>query len=105
MKDPRLANVTVGEILLEEYIKPLGLTPYRVAKALRVPPMRVSLILRGKRAITPDTAMRLGAFFKTTAQYWLNLQTRCDLRAMEDQEHEIRRDIRPYTEVLERRAA
>jgi addiction module HigA family antidote len=105
MKDPRLANITAGEILNEEYLKPLGLTPYALAKALHVPAMRVSLILRGKRAITPDTAMRLGAFFKTSAQYWLNIQARCDLRAAEDEEEKILREIRPYTEVCQKCAA
>jgi addiction module HigA family antidote len=105
MKDSRLANVTVGEILQEEYLKPLRLTPYALAKALRVPPMRISLILRGKRGITADTAMRLGAFFKTTAQFWLNLQARSDLRAAEDREEKILKDVRPYTEILNSKAA
>jgi len=105
MKDPRLDNITVGEILQEEYLKPLGLTPYALAKALHVPPMRVSLILRGKRAITADTAMRLGAFFKTTAQFWLNLQGRADLRAADDGEEKILKDVKPYTELLNKKAA
>jgi addiction module HigA family antidote len=105
MKDARLNNITVGEILQEEYLKPLGLTPYALAKALCVPPMRISLILRGKRAITADTAMRLGAFFKTTAQFWLNLQARSDLRAAEDREEKILKDVRPYTELLNKKAA
>src|SRR5215475_13487063 len=103
MKDPKLTNVTVGEILEEEYLKPLGLSPYALAKALHVSPMRISLILRGKRAITADTAMRLGAFFKTTAQYWLNLQARSDLRAAEDREEKILKDVRPYTELLSKK--
>lgn len=69
-----------GEILLEEFMKPLGVTQYRLAKAIGVPPRRINEIVHGKRAITADTALRLAAFFGTDAQSWINLQTHCDLK-------------------------
>jgi antitoxin HigA-1 len=68
-----------GEILLKEFLKPLGITQYRLAKAISVPQRRIGEIVKGKRAITADTALRLGRFFGMEAQFWLNLQTRYDL--------------------------
>jgi addiction module HigA family antidote len=73
-------NITSGEILLEEFMKPLGLSQYALAKELAVSPMRISEIVRGKRAITADTALRLGIYFDTSPDYWLRIQTECDLR-------------------------
>ncbi|MBN6063921.1 HigA family addiction module antitoxin [Aggregatibacter actinomycetemcomitans] len=67
-----------GEILLEEWLKPLGITQYALAKAIGVPPRRINEIVKGKRAITPDTALRLATFFGTDAQSWLNLQNHYD---------------------------
>lgn len=69
-----------GEILKEEFMKPLGLTAYRLAKDLDVPAPRVNDIVLGKRAITADTAVRLGAYFKLPPQFWMNLQADYDLR-------------------------
>lgn len=69
-----------GEILLTEFMEPLGLTAYRLAKDLRVPPPRVGDIVRGKRAISADTALRLGIYFGLPAHFWLNLQNEYDLR-------------------------
>lgn len=69
-----------GEILLTEFMEPHGLTAYRLAKELRVPVPRVNDIVRGKRAISADTALRLGVYFGLPAQFWLNLQNDCDLR-------------------------
>jgi addiction module HigA family antidote len=73
------AEVTPGEILREEFMEPLGLSVRELARRMNVGPMRVSQIIRGQRAITADTALRLGATFKTTAQFWLNLQNNYDL--------------------------
>ncbi|MBN6066429.1 HigA family addiction module antidote protein [Aggregatibacter actinomycetemcomitans] len=67
-----------GEILLEEWLKPLEITQYALAKAIGVPPRRINEIVKGKRAITPDTALRLATFFGTDAQSWLNLQNHYD---------------------------
>jgi addiction module HigA family antidote len=75
----RLPNIHPGEVLLEEFLKPLNITPYRLAKSLGVPQTRIAGILRGRRSITPDTALRLAAFFGTTARFWLNLQADYDL--------------------------
>jgi antitoxin HigA-1 len=69
-----------GEILDKEFLEPLGITPYRLAKDLNVSAPRVNDIVRGKRAITADTAIRLGTYFGNTPLFWLNLQNRYDLR-------------------------
>lgn len=74
------ALIHPGEILLTEFMEPLGLTAYRLAKELRVPAPRVGDIVRGKRAISADTALRLGIYFGLPAQFWLNLQNEYDLR-------------------------
>ncbi|MGL5940172.1 MAG: HigA family addiction module antitoxin [Waterburya sp.] len=68
-----------GEILLEDFLKPMNLSQYFVAQSLGVPPRRINEIVHGKRAITADTALRLGRFFNMEAQFWLNLQSRYDL--------------------------
>ncbi len=67
-----------GVILLEDWLKPLGLSQYALAKAIDVPPRRINEIVKGLRGITVDTALRLGAFFGTDAQSWVNLQTHFD---------------------------
>jgi addiction module HigA family antidote len=82
-----------GEILLTEFMEPMGLTSYRVAKELGVPLPRVYDIVKGKRAISADTALRLGAFFGLPAQFWMNLQNGYDLRTAEV---EGLGQIRPY---------
>ena len=78
MKSKVLANITPGEILAEEFLKPMELTQYRLAKDIGVPPRRINEIVKGLRAITADTALRLGKYFGTTPQFWLNLQTHYD---------------------------
>ena len=79
MPRKKLAPVHPGEILVEEFLKPLALTEYRLAKGLRVPARRINEIVHGKRAITADTALRLGRFFRNSPRFWLNLQTGFDL--------------------------
>jgi addiction module HigA family antidote len=74
-----LPPVHPGEILLEDFMKPLGLSQYRVAKDIGVPALRISQIVHGKRSITVDTAMRLARYFNTSADIWLRLQARYDL--------------------------
>ncbi len=76
----RLDPIAPGEILLEEFLRPLGVSQEKIARDIDVPKSRVSGIVKGTRAITADTALRLGAFFGTTAEMWLNLQTSYDLR-------------------------
>ena len=73
-----------GEILLEDFLIPLGVSQYRVAKDINVSPRRINEIVHGKRSITADTALRLGRYFDMSPQFWLNLQTRYDLETAED---------------------
>jgi len=73
-----------GEILLEDFLKPMGITQYRLAKAIGVPQRRIGEIVAGKRSITADTALRLARFFGTDAQSWMNLQAHYDLLVAED---------------------
>jgi len=73
-----------GEILMEEFIEPLGISQYRLAKDISVPPRRINEIVHGKRSITADTALRLARFFGTTDRFWLNLQVRYDLEVEKD---------------------
>ena len=79
MPKRKIPLATPGEILLEEFLKPLGVTQYRLAKEIGVPQRRIGEIVAGKRAITADTAARLGIFFGMEAEFWLNLQARYDL--------------------------
>jgi addiction module HigA family antidote len=80
MSEPNLPNIHPGEILSEEFLKPLNITPYRLSKEIGVPQTRISAVLAGKRAITADTALRLARFFGSSPEFWMNLQTRYDLR-------------------------
>ncbi|MFM8933640.1 MAG: HigA family addiction module antitoxin [Gemmataceae bacterium] len=73
-----------GEILMEEFLIPLGISQYRLAKEISVPPRRVNEIVKGIRAITTDTALRLGRYFQTSEQFWLNLQSHFDLEKEKD---------------------
>jgi addiction module HigA family antidote len=75
----KINSIHPGEILEEEFLKPLKISQYRVAKDISVPPRRINEIVHGERAITTDTALRLGRYFGVTAQFWLNLQTRYEL--------------------------
>ncbi|BAJ65091.1 MULTISPECIES: HigA family addiction module antitoxin [Anaerolinea] len=88
-----------GEILLEEFLKPLGISQNALARALRVPPDRINAIVQGKRSITADTALRLARAFGTTPQFWLNLQARYDLDVAQDRlEEQIEREVLPLIE-------
>ena len=79
MKSKLLANITPGEVLEEDFLKPMGLSQYRLAKDIRVPARRINEIIKGERAITADTALRLGRYFKMSPQFWLNLQSHYSL--------------------------
>ncbi len=84
MNEERLSPIHPGEILLEEFLEPLGISQYRLAKDISVPPRRINEIVQGKRAITPDTALRLSRYFGLSERFWLNLQTRYDLEVEKD---------------------
>lgn len=77
---PYLDPIHPGEILLEEFLQPMGISINRLARDIQVPPGRISTIVNGKRAISADTALRLSAYFGTSPELWLNLQTDYDLR-------------------------
>ena len=84
MKNKDMAPIHPGTILLEEFLQPMGISQYRVAKDTSVPARRINEIVHCKRSITADTALRLGKFFKMTPQFWMNLQSRYDLEVAED---------------------
>ena len=86
-----------GEILLEEFLRPLELTQYRLAKGLKVPARRINEIVHGNRAISADTALRLGRFFGNSPRFWLNLQTAYDLDVERDR---LGRTLERDVEVL-----
>ena len=92
----KLPPIHPGEILLEDYMKPLGLSAHRLAMDLHVPATRIAEIIHRRRAITADSAVRLGRYFKTTPRFWLNLQNAYDLELIEDETlGQIQNDVRP----------
>ena len=80
----KLAPIHPGEVLLGDFIEPLGISQYRVAHGISVPPRRINEIVHGVRAVTADTALRLGRFFGTSEQFWLSLQARYDVEIERD---------------------
>lgn len=84
MNEERLPPIHPGEILLEEFLKPMELSQYRLAKDISVPARRINEIVHGKRSISPDTALRLSRYFGLSERFWLNLQTRYDLEMEKD---------------------
>jgi addiction module HigA family antidote len=81
----RIPNITPGEILLEEFLEPMNISSYRVAKDTGMPATRVSQIIKGRRRITADTALRLSRYFGNSADFWLGIQDEFDLREQEEQ--------------------
>jgi addiction module HigA family antidote len=95
-RDPKLSPIHPGEFLLEEFMKPLGLSQNALARALGVPPGRIGEIVNGKRAITGDTALRLERYFGASAKMWLNLQARYELESAQDTVGDkIKASVRP----------
>ena len=84
MKTKKIAPIHPGEILLEEFLKPLGISQYKLAKDISVPPRRINEIVHGKRSISADTALRLSRYFNLSERFWLNLQARNDLEVQKD---------------------
>jgi addiction module HigA family antidote len=84
MAERKLPPIHPGEILLEEFLKPFGLSQYRLAKDISVPPRRINEIVLGKRSISPDTALRLSRYFGLSDRFWINLQARYDLEVEKD---------------------
>ncbi len=95
-----LPPIHPGEVLLEDFMKPLGLSQYRVAKDIGVPPLRINQIVHGKRSITTDTAMRVARYFGTSAAVWLRLQARYDLEVAEARmAKRIKREVKVLKQV------
>jgi addiction module HigA family antidote len=99
--DEILSPIHPGEVLMEDFMKPLGLSQYRLAKDIGVTPIRISQIVNGQRAITVDTAMRLARYFGTSAEVWLHLQVRYELEVAEKQ---LRKQIIREVKVLQQHA-
>ncbi len=85
MSARRLQPIHPGEILREEFLEPMGISQYRLAKDINVDPRRINAIIQGKRAITADTALRLARYFDTSERFWLNLQPQYDLEVERDE--------------------
>ena len=85
MKTNKTAPIHPGEILMEEFLKPMAITQYKLAKDISVAPRRINEIVHGQRAVSADTALRLGRYFSISPQFWLNLQSHYDLAMAEDQ--------------------
>ena len=94
----KLQLVTPGETLLEEWLKPMGLSQYRLAIEIGVPPRRINEIVHGKRGISADTALRLARFFGTDAQSWLNLQSHYDMEKAQLETGKALDKIMPWSE-------
>ena len=96
MTTNKMRPVHPGEILREEFLAPLGMSAHALAMALHVPAPRINDLVRERRSVTPDTALRLARFFDTTAEFWLNLQSSFNLKQAEHETgHRIREEVRP----------
>jgi antitoxin HigA-1 len=100
MAKRNLPPVHPGEILYEDFLKPMNITPYKLAKEIHVGAIRVSEIIHGSRSITADTALRLARFFNMSAEFWMNAQAHYDLEtARIVKEDKINKEIHPYEEA------
>ncbi len=98
MAERKLPPIHPGEILLEEFLKPLGISQYRLAKDISVPTRRINEIVLGKRAISPDTALRLSRYFGLSDRFWMNLQARYDIEMEKDKlADRLDREVRVYS--------
>jgi len=99
----KLPPITPGEILSEEFMEPYGLSGNKLATALHVPTTRITAILNARRAISPDTALRLGRYFNTSARFWLNLQSSYELEVLEDHVgSQVEHDVQPIMPIAAR---
>jgi addiction module HigA family antidote len=96
MKEMKIPPIHPGEVLLEDFLKPMGISQYQLAKGMKVYPRKINEIVHGKRSITADTALRLSRYLGTTAELWLNLQTLYDLETTRDAiEEQVIREVTP----------
>ena len=100
MPRKKLPPITPGEVLLEEFLRPLGVSQYQMAKDIGVPPRRINEIVLGKRAVTADTALRLSRYFGTSARFWLNLQASYELGMAKNRlGTRVEREVRVLTQT------
>jgi len=98
MRTKKMAPIHPGEILLEEFLNPLGISQYKLSKDVSVPPRRINEIVQGKRSITADTALRLSRYFGLSERFWLNLQSRYDLEVEKDKlDARLAKEVRVFT--------
>ncbi len=91
-----------GEILMEEFLKPMSISQYRLAKDINVPARRINEIVHGKRSVTPDTALRLSMFFGLSERFWINLQARYDLEIEKDRlKNRLDAEVHVYTSAIQ----
>jgi addiction module HigA family antidote len=95
----RIPNIHPGEILSEDFLKPMGLSAYRLSKGTNIDQTRISEIIRGKRSVTADTALRLARFFGNSPEFWLNLQAHYDLEQKKREMEKDLKKIRPYSPI------
>lgn len=99
MKTEKIKPIHPGEILLEEFLKPMGISQYRLAKDISVPPRRINEIVHGTRAISTDTALRLSRYFGLSERFWLNLQAHYDIETQKDKLNgRIEREVKVLNE-------
>ena len=97
MSKQKLPSIHPGEILLEEFLKPMGISQYRLAKDISVPARRINEIVHGTRAISPDTALRLSRYFGLSERFWVNLQARYNLEMEKDRlKDRLDKEVRVY---------
>ena len=98
MRPKKMPPIHPGEILREEFLSPLGISQYRLAKDISVPPRRINEIVQGKRSITADTALRLSRYFGLSERFWLNLQSRYDLEVEKEKlDARLAKEVRVLT--------
>ena len=96
MSTKKLPTITPGEILLEEFLKPMEISQYRLAKSTKLPQTRIAEIVKGRRSITAETALRFARFFNTSPQFWMNLQSEFELRtAKRKLQKKVEREVEP----------
>ena len=101
MSKAKSAPIHPGEILMEEFLKPMEISQYRLAKDINVPARRINEIVQGKRSITPDTALRLSKYFGLSERFWINLQTRYDLETEKDRlKDRLNKEVHVYAAAV-----
>ena len=92
--------ITPGEILLEEYLQPMGISQNAMARAIGMPPRAINEIVHGKRSITPRMSIRFGFFFGQSETFWHGIQVECDFRALKNEVPKLKRSVTPVAELI-----